>query len=433
MDRGHFPAGRLGALRKRTFRSLVVRNFRLFFLGQLVSASGFWMHQIAQVWLVLELTGSGVAVGVTAGLSHLPLVMVGSWAGLVADRVDKRRLLLVTQTSMAVFALGLALVVVADIVELWMIYTVAALFGCANAFDNPTRRSFIVEMVDRAHVSNAISLYSTVMATARAAGPAIGGIVIGQAGLAPAFFVNAASYGAIIFALAVMDPTALHRAPRLDRARGQIREGLRYARRTPMVGLPLLMALVIGTFAYNFQVVVPLIVERVFEGDAATFGFTMALVSGGSVVGSLYTASRRGVDHAYLASIATVFGVAIILASTASTLPLFAALLVLVGSSGASFIASGGSVLQEHCDPRFHGRMSALFSIAFLGSYTVGGPLTGWLADLAGARMAFAVGGVVTAGTGLVVWPRARRLVREVGAEAGETLWAREAPPEPAA
>lgn len=253
---------RLRRATHQTFRSMEVRNFRLYFVGQIVSATGTWMQSIAQSWLVLQLTDSGVALGITVALQFTPMLLGGAWSGVLADRVDKRRLLIGTQVAAGSLALVLGTITALGIVQLWMIYVLAALLGVVTALDNPARRAFVVEMVGTEHITNAVSLSSALFTAARVIGPAIAGLLIAGAGISWCFFANALSYVAAIAAFLMMRREEFFAVEPIERRKGQLREGLRYAWSTPALRIPLLMTAVIGTFSFNFQVVLPLIAKN---------------------------------------------------------------------------------------------------------------------------------------------------------------------------
>ena len=259
------------AAAKQTFSSLRVRNFRLYFTAQLISVSGTWMQSVAQAWLVLHLTDSGVALGIVVGLQFLPMLLLGPFGGLVADRVNKRNLLFVTQTAGGVLALVLGILVVTDTVVLWQVYLLAGLLGVVNLFDNPARQTFMIEMVGRDDLPNAVSLNAALMNGSRVIGPAIGGVIITVFGLGVCFFVNAASYVAVIIGLAMMRTAELRRTEPVVRAKGQIREGFRYVWATPALRNVLLSVALIGIFAYNFTVTLALLAKDTFHGGAGTY------------------------------------------------------------------------------------------------------------------------------------------------------------------
>lgn len=377
-----------------TFAALRTPNYRLWFLGQSVSLAGTWMQTVAQSWLVLQLTHSGTMLGVVAAAQFLPVLVLAPYGGVLADRVDKRRMLLATQTSFGALALALGVLTATGAVELWMVLALAGLFGLTSAADNPTRQAFASEMVGSAHVRNAIALNSVLVNSARAVGPAIAGVLIGTVGTGTCFLVNGASYVAVLAALLAMDRRSLHPAPLAPRGPGQLREGLRYVGGQRELVVPLLMLLLVGTLAYEFSVVLPVLADRDLGGGAGTYALITSAMGAGAVVGGLLTASRSTTGTATLSRAALGFGVAIAAAAAAPTLALEVAAMAVVGGASITFLATGNSTLQLASDPRFRGRVMALWSVAFLGSTPLGGPLVGALADAAGPRAALALGAV---------------------------------------
>jgi MFS family permease len=379
-----------------TFRAMSVRNYRLYFLGQLISTSGTWMQSIAQAWLVFQLTGSGVALGVTTALQFTPMLLAGAWGGVVADRVEKRRLLIGTQAASGLLALALGAVTAFGVVELWMIYGLALALGAVNAIDNPARRAFVAEMVGIEHLSNAVSLSSAMFTSARVVGPAIAGLVIASFGVSWCFFANGLSYVAAVAAFALMRRDEFFAVSPVPKRKGQLREGLRYAWSTPALRLPLVLTAVIGTLAWNFQVVLPLLAKQTFGGDAGTFGTMYALMSVGSVVGALVTAHQARSTQRFLLGAAFAFGAVLVLAAIAPTLAIEMFALVLVGGAGIAFTAMANGVLQTETAPEMRGRVMALFSVAFLGSTPIGGPIVGWVSEQLGPRAGLWLAAVAT-------------------------------------
>jgi MFS family permease len=395
---------------RRTISSLSVRNFRLYFLGQTVSLSGTWMQGVAQAWLVLKLTGSGTALGLVIALQFLPLLLFGPFGGVITDRFDKRRLLYVTQAAAASLALTLGILVSTDLIRLWMVYALAAGLGCVHAVDNPTRQTFVLEMVGAEELPNAVTLNSVIVNLARVVGPAIAGVLIGTVGLGPCFLINAASYLAVVVALARMQVHELQRATPQPRTGGQLREGLRYVRSTPTLMAPLLMMAVIGTLAYEFQVILPLMAKFTFQGDAGTYGLMTSSMGGGAVIGGLYAASRPPRAPATLSLLALVFGALLVAASLAPTLPLELAALVLVGAVSITFIASGNTTIQLAARPEMRGRVMALWSVALLGSTPVGGPIVGWVGQHFGPRFGLGLGAAAALLAGALAYPVLARI-----------------------
>ena len=385
-------ARRLG---KATFSSLHNRNYRLYFIGQITSVSGTWMQRLAQAWLILRLThNNGFALGIESGLQFLPVLIFGAWGGVIADRFDKRRMLYITQIVSGLLALGLGVIVAAGVATVFLDYLFSVLLGCVNVVDLPTRQTFVMEMVGRDELPNAVGLNSVVMNSSRIVGPAIGGIVIEAVGLAPCFFFNAASYLAVLLALWMMNGAALHRVATVPRAKGQLREGFRYVWSDRMLRTPLVMMAVIGTLAFNFQVVIPLISTKVFGLGAGGFGGLTAAMGAGAVLGGLAAASRRGVSYARLIGLTYAMGVSILLAAVAPTLLTEVIALFVMGAASFAFIATANTTLQLTARPEMRGRVMALYSIAFLGSTPVGSPIIGWICAVWGSRAGFAVGGV---------------------------------------
>ncbi|HEY4401624.1 MAG TPA: MFS transporter [Acidimicrobiia bacterium] len=392
-----------------TFRSMSVRNYRLYFAGQLISTTGTWMQSIAQAWLVLQITGSGVALGVTVALQFLPVLLVGAWGGLVADRVDKRRLLVGTQAAAGVLALVLGTVTALGVVQLWMIYVLALGLGAVNALDNPARRAFVVEMVGDEHVSNAVSLSSAMFMAARVIGPAIAGLVIAGFGVSWCFFANGVSYSAAVIAFLAMRENEFFAVERVPKRKGQLREGLRYAWSTPALRLVLVLTAVIGTLAFNFQVVLPLLAKQTFSGGADTLGVLYASMSIGSVIGGLVSAHEARATRRFVLGAALAFGAALVAAALAPTFALELLVLVPVGAAGIAFTAMANGVLQTETAPEMRGRVAALFTVAFLGSTPIGGPIIGWVSQQLGPRAGLWVGAVATLAVTVVAIAGIRR------------------------
>jgi MFS family permease len=393
---------RLGLALHRTFHAVHhSRNFRLFFLGQAVSVTGTWVQYVASSWLVLRLTGSGVALGVVTALSFAPVLVFGAWAGVLADRYDKRRILLGTQAAFAVLALALWGLVAADVVRLWMVYGVAFLQGVVTAVDTPARQSFFAEMVSVEQLPNAVSLNSAVMTGTRIVGPAIAGLLIAGAGLDVCFLVNGLSYLAVIGGLLAMRPEELHRAP-APRDGGGLRAGLRYVWTTPELRTPLVVMAVIFTLSFNFQVLMPLLAERSFHGDARTLGWLLSFMGIGSLVGALGMARGARPNPVRLMRSAAALGALSIAAAAMPSLPTELATLVVLGFVSIVFMITANTTLQLTARPEMRGRVMALYSVVFLGGTPIGAPIAGWTAELLGPRWGLALGGLVAVGVGLV-------------------------------
>ena len=374
------------------FAALAVPNFRLYLSGQAVSLPGTWMQVVAQSWLVLQLTGSGALLGLVAAAQFLPVLLLGAYGGLVADRADKRRLLLGTQTALGLLALTLGVLTVTHVVRLWMVFVVAVALGMVNSVDQPGRQTFVPEMVGRDLVQNAVSLNSVLTNAARAVGPAIAGLLIATTGIGVCFLANAASFAAVLVALARIRTGALHPAPPAGRERGQLRQGLRYVRGTPGLLVPLLMMTLVGTLAYEFQVALPLLARISLHGGAGTYGFLTAAMGIGAVAGGLVVASLARTGLLPFTVAAAGFAVAILAAALIPSLPGELAALTIVGFFSTAFMATGNTTLQLTSDPQFRGRVMALWSVTFTGSTPVGGPLIGVIADDLGPRYSLGTG-----------------------------------------
>ena len=384
----------MSAALRRSFHSLEVPNYRRFFIGQLISLSGTWMQTVAALWLVLSLTGSGVAVGITAALQFLPMLLIGAWGGLLADRVPKRRLLIATQALMAIPAAFLFAVTAAGAVEAWMVYLAVFAMGAVNAIDNPTRQSFVIEMVGPERVVNAVGLNSVIVQTARIAGPALAGALIAAFGVVPCFGINALTFVATITALATMDPRRLHAAPPAPREAGALRAALRYVARTPELGVPLALLALVGTLGFNFQVVLPLLAKFSFAGSASAYALLVAAMGVGSVAGALAFGARGATGLRPIAVAALAFGALSLLAAAMPELALEVPVLALLGAASVVFPAAVNSTLQLAVAPRMRGRVMALYSVVFLGSTPIGAPLAGWLAEAYDPRVALLLAGL---------------------------------------
>ena len=429
---------------RRSFTSLAVPNYRRYFFGQVVSISGNWMQTVAEMWLVVQLTGSGLAVGLTAGLQFLPILVLGAWGGVLADRRDKRRLLKVTQALMALPALTLWALTLGGSVEIWMVFALVLARGTVLAIDNPARQAFVSELVGDSRVVNAVSLNSVVVHTSRIVGPAAAGVVIAVLGVGPCFLLNALSYGAMLIALSRMEPGRLFRSRRATAGRGQVRAALAEVRRRPELRIPLGMMVVVGTLSFNFQVLLPLFARFTWDGTAAAYAILTSSMGIGSVTGALLAGARNRVSPALLVVSSAVFGLASLAAAAAPTLPLQVAALVPLGAASVTFAAGVNSSLQLAAGEALRGRVMALYSVVFLGSTPIGAPIVGWLAGVADPRAGLVLGGVaalaaaawaalayaradVTVGVGGLPWRPARQALRDVDASTstlGDATWA---------
>jgi MFS family permease len=405
---------RIGLMTRETFASMRVRNFRLFFTGQLISQVGNWLTLIAQTLLVFELTHSGVAVGLLAAAQFGPVLIIGPWAGLVADRSDKRRLLMIVQAIAMAQSFALAALAFSGHPPVVAVYAVAFVGGLTVAFDNPARRAFVVEMVPADSITNAVSLNSALMTGARVVGPALAGLLVATVGFGWCFVADALSYIAVLVALWMIRTSELRPSPLTARAKGQVRAGLRYARSVPELWVPLVMMAVIGTLSYNFQVVFLLFAERSLAGTATTFTLLYAAVSVGSLIGALAAARRTSITVRVVALAAVGFGsmmgVLTFVPDQAIALPVC----VLVGIASMTFMTASTAIVQIRSDPEMRGRVLALQAMVFLGSTPIGGPIVGWICQNYGARYGLAVGAVAALGAGLwgLSTVRAARMTR---------------------
>jgi MFS family permease len=378
----------LTAALRRSFDSLVVPNYRRYFAGQLVSLSGNWMQAVAEVWLILSLTGSGIAVGMTTALQFLPILLFGAWGGLLADRFAKRRLLVITQAAMALPALALFALSLADAITPALVYGLVLARGTINAVDNPTRQSFVFEIVGPERVVNAVSLNSVLVHSARIAGPAVAGLLIATVGVEPCFAINALSFAAMIVALGGMDPALLRPAAPAGREPGALRAAIGHVRSTPELAVPLGLMALVGTFGLNFQVIVPLLARFTFDGGASAYAALVCAMGAGSVVGALVTGARGRTGLGVVGASALAFGVLALVAAAMPTLALEMAALALLGVASVTFAASVNSTMQLAVAPAMRGRVMALYSVVFLGSTPIGSILVGWLSETYSPRMA---------------------------------------------
>jgi MFS family permease len=390
-----------------TFSSFRVRNFRLFFAGQMISQIGNWLTLIAQALLVLKLTdNNGLAVGVLTACQFLPVLLLGAWAGLVADRSDKRRLLVIVQSVAMLQSFALAALAFSGNPPVWSIYAVAFVGGITTAFDNPTRRAFVVEMVPLEDVQNAVSLNSALMTSSRIFGPALAGLLIVTVGYGWCFTVDGISYIAVIVGLLLMRTNELRASPVAVKAKGQVRAGLRYARSKTDLWVPLVMMAIIGTLTFNFNVIMPLFVKTTLGGSDTTFTILYSIVSIGSLCGALLTARRKTIEVHDVVVGAALFGVAMLVFSASPGLAASIPFAVFVGFSSIIFMTASTAIVQLRSAPEMRGRVLALQAIVFLGSTPIGGPFIGWICDQFGARAGFVVGGLAAlgaAGWGYVV------------------------------
>ena len=402
------------------FRSLKVRNYRLYFTGQAISLCGTWMQTIGQDWLVLKLTGSGTQLGIVSAFQFLPILFLGPFGGMIADRFNKRKILYFTQSIAGVLALTLGTLVVTNQIHIWMIYIIALCLGLVTMVDSPTRQTFAAEMVGDDYLTNAVTLNSTEINLARAVGPAIAGIVIAVFGIGLCFLFNGVSYIAVLVVLAMMRKEELKPSKALVRAKGQLREGFRYVRNSPILLYTLIMMAIIGTLTYEFSISLPLLAQFTFHAGAGTYSALVTAMGLGSAVGGLYAATRKRVIPRILVLFALFFGVMFSITAFMPNVTLAIITLLLVGFMSINFTSMANTILQLETDPQMRGRVMSLWTITFLGSTPIGGPIIGFIGEHLGPRYGVLTGGlaaIVAAGAGALTLFKIKQPVPSPAAE----------------
>jgi MFS family permease len=386
------------------FRALENRNYRLWAGGALVSNVGTWMQRIAQDWLVLTVLTdhSGTAVGITTGLQFLPMLLLGPYAGVLADRYRKRVILLWTQTAMGLIGLAVGLLVVSGSAQLWQVYVAALCLGLASAVDGPARQAFVSELVGQEHIANAVSLNSASFNTARLTGPAIAGVLIAWIGTGPVFLLNAASFAAVLLSLWGIRTSELAPSVPATRGKHQVAEGLAYVRRRPDLMLILVMVGILGAFGMNFPITNALMSTAEFGMGPEEFGLLGSVMAVGTLAGALLAARRSGPRLRFLLGGALALGVFTLVGSASPSFWLYAAVLVPVGLASITFLNSCNTSIQLSVNPQFRGRVLALYLAVLQGGTALGAPLMGWIGTEFGARWAVAFGGAIVLLTGLV-------------------------------
>lgn len=377
------------------FRSLRHRNARLFFIGLLVSNVGTWLQFTAMGLLVYRLTGRSTDLGITIALQFLPMLLLGAWAGAIADRHDKRRLAMLTQAALAVQALTLGILDLAGLVSLPLVYGLSLALGIANAFDNPARRSFVTELVEPEEIGNAVSLNTAVMTGSRIFGPALAAMLVGPLGTGWLFTLNGLSFAAILVSLMMIDTTALHRTPRAARGGRPVREALRFISGQPTMLAAFVTFTVVATFGFNYNVALPKLADEAWGGDH-WFAWMLTVVSVGSLTGSLLTARLPRVTMRWFALNGVLLGVSGLVVAWAPNLPIALVAAVPLGIGGAGFVTGMNALTQQECPPEMRGRILALTAVAFLGSTPIGGPITGWVGDAVGPAWSLAYGSLIS-------------------------------------
>jgi MFS family permease len=389
----------------RTFAALKVRNFRLYFIGQMVSFSGSWMQSVAQGWLVLQLTGSSVDLGFAIALQYLPMLVIGSYGGVVADRHLKRPILYITQSVAGLLALVLGILVSTGHVNVYSVYAIAFGLGMVNLFDVPARQAFVQEMVGRDLITNAVSLNGVLMNSGRVIGPAIAAGTIALFGIATCFYANAVSYIAVIIALWMMRAKDFNPLRTVTRERGQMLKGIKYVATTPLLRNTVVSVALIGLFAFNFTVTLPLLSTKTFHDQSATgYGLLMGAMGIGAVLGGLFVAHRQRPTPKLLAILATSFGVLMSIVAASPWLLFAEIAMVPLGAFSIAFVSTANATLQLNSSEEMRGRVMSLHGTAFLGTTPIGAPLIGLIVGLTNPRIGMATGAAVTLLAGLFLF-----------------------------
>jgi MFS family permease len=385
-------------------RSLGVRNYRLYFFGQLISLTGTWAQWIAQDWLVLQLTNSGTVLGIVTALQFAPALLLSLYGGALADRGDKRKLMLMTQSGLGLAALVLGVLDVSGLIALWHVLVLAGIVGVFSALDGPIRQAFVVEMVGPGDLPNAVALNSMSFNLARIIGPAIAGVVISVLGTGWAFLGNAASSIAVLAGLALMRSAELSVSEPVQRRRGQYRAAVSYVRQRSDLMLPMLLMFLIGTFGMNYQISIALVAKQVFHRGAGSYGLLSTMLALGATLGALgATVRRTRPTRLFLVAAAVAFSLAELLAGLMPSFALTAAALVPAGFTMITMAQSANATVQLGVDPTMRGRVMGLYILCFLGGTPVGAPITGWVAQLFGPRWGMLGGGLICLVATLVV------------------------------
>src|SRR3989338_4252425 len=409
------------SVKHKTFASLKIRNYRLYFLGQAISVAGTWMHTVALGWFVLQLTSSGTQLGAVVATTFVPLLVFGPLGGVIADRFPKHKVIMYVQSAFVVLALLLSALVYSGLTQVWMLYVFAFLYGLLRSVDEPTRQAFVLEMVDESRMKNAVSLNSMVNNLARAVGPMIGGMLIVGVGIAACFLFNALSYIAVIWMLLIMDKSELRRESRVSKTSTSVRDGIRFILATPLIKNTLIMMAIIGTFAYEWQVNLPPLAEGTFNGDATTYSALMSVFGVGAVVGGLYAASRHKLSTRNLIVHVFLFGGSMIATSLMPSLQLAMLGMAFIGFFSINLTSIANTMVQLESTPLMRGRVMSVWNIAMLGSTTIGGPAIGLIGEYIGARYGLLLGGVsALIAASIATFPLLKVSAIKVIPEAGE-------------
>jgi len=404
------PAGgRLRRAGSRTFLSLRHRNFRLFFLGQLVSNTGNWLTNVALTLLILHLTNSGLAVGALTAAQFGPILLLSPWAGAIADRSDKRKLLFVTQTLEMCQSITLAVLAFMPHPPLGALYVTAAVGGVMLAFDNPLRRSFVTEMVQPEDRPNAVALYSAIVNTSRIFGPALAGVLVVTVGFGWCFAIDAATYIFVLIALGMMRPAELWRVAVPERAKGAVRAAMRYVAKMPHLRISFVTLAVVGTLGYNLNVELPLLVEHTLHRGDAAFTLLYTVFSVGALTSALIVAQRSLVRMKHILVGGASFGTALLLLAAVPNIETAIVVAFAVGVTSILYFTATTAIVQVEADPSMHGRILGLQSVLLIGTAPIGGPIDGAIADAFGARAPLVVGGIASLGAAAWGYAAVRR------------------------
>ncbi len=395
---------------RSTFASLKFFNYRLWFAGALVANVGTWMQRIAQDWLVLAVLSddSGLAIGIVTGLQFVPMLLLSPYAGLLADRLPRRKLLIATQSALGVLAAALGVLVLSGHAELWHVYIFALLLGIVTALDNPVRQTFVAEMVPPASLPNAVGLNSASFNAARLIGPGVSGLLIAAVGPGWAFIINALSFAATILSLTLMRKDELHELPHTSRGKGQIREGLAYVRGRSDIVTILVVVGVVGALGLNFQMTSAVMVREVFDRQAGEYGVLGSIMAIGSLGGALLAARRKRPRVRLVLAAAFAFGVSSGLMALMPSYELYALMTIPVGFSSLTMMTAANATVQMSTDPVFRGRVMSLYMMVFLGTTPIGAPIVGWIAETFGARWSVGIGSIsaILVAVAAAVWAK---------------------------
>lgn len=379
---------------QNTFSSLKIRNFRLYYFGQIVSVSGTFLQALAQDWLILKLTNSGLMLGLVSACQFLPMLILMPFGGVIADRFPKLKLLMATQTISGILSLILGILVLTGTIHVWMVFIFAICLGFTNSIDYPTRQSFVFEMVGGDEVKNAVSLWTALIGLCRIIGPAIAGILIATVGIGLCFVINAISYIAVWIAFCMMRTENLHITPPVPYSKGQISEGFKYMISTPVLFNSLLLMAIIGTITFEWQASMPLFARFVLHGDASIYAAITVALGIGMLIGGIFNASSKNNSQKRLVYFAFLLGLFTVIASLVTNLIFVMIIFALVGIFMICFSSLSNTILQVNTDPKMRGRIMSFWNMAFQGSTAIGGPLIGWIGQAFGAQWSLAVGGI---------------------------------------